>query len=64
MYGDVGGDIHIVVSALCVVHWSLLKAENFLGGLYSKSNLSLIPEKIHSSVSLDSFRRLVARYYL
>lgn len=60
---DVGCDIYIVVSALCIVYWSLLKAENFLGGLYSKSYLSVIPEEVHSCASLDSFRRLVTRYY-
>ena len=59
---NVGGDLHIIVPPLSVVHWSLFEVENFLGRLHSEPNLSLLPKKVHSSVSPNSPRRLVARY--
>lgn len=58
---NVGGDLHIVVSTLRTVYWSLREAANFLGRVHSESNISLIPEKIHSSVPPSGARRLVTR---
>lgn len=58
---NVGGDLHIVISALHIVHRSLRKVTDFLGGVHSESNLPLLPEKIYSSVSSSGARRLVTR---
>jgi hypothetical protein len=59
---NVGGDLYIAISALRTVYWSLREAANFLGGVHSESHLSLLPEKIYSSVSPSGARRLVTRY--
>ena len=58
---NVGGDLHIAVSTLRTVYWSLREAADFLGGVHSKSNVSLVPEKIYSSISPSGARRLAAR---